>query len=124
MSPRGPCEGCSLIWCKAHLMASDFWRPVMPVPFGKGCRIRGIPRLHERNRSPDPGDISRAADDFHRGANLHSGKKLCSKVFGHSHTTVRRRETWQITGMHSEILAEFHKVGHRSRLVVTTWRDV
>jgi hypothetical protein len=34
------------------------------------------------------------------------------------------REAWQIAGMHSEILGEFHKVGHRGRLVVATWRDM
>ena len=105
-------------------MASDPRRYGVPVSFGSGYRIGGIPRLHEGNRFPDPGDISSAAADFHRGANLHSGKKVCRKVFGHSHTTVGGREAWQIAGMHSEILGEFHKVGHRGRLVVATWRDM
>ncbi len=35
------------------------------------------------------------------------------KLIGHSHTTVRRRITWQITGVHSIGAVESHEVRHR-----------
>ena len=90
----------------------------------KGCRIRGIPRLNDRNRSPETCYVSGATDHFHRCANPNPGKKFSSKVSRHPNTTVRCRIARQVTRMHPDATGEFHKVGHRSRRVVTPRRDM
>lgn len=80
--------------------------------------------LNDWNRSPYTRHVSCAADHFHRCTDSHDRKKFGCKVPGHSNTTVRCRVARQITPMHPDASAEFHKVRHRSGDIVTSRRDV
>ena len=56
--------------------------------------------------------IVRATDNRDWSSDLNPLKKQSSEISRHPHASVGRRVSWEVSGVHPDSRAEFHKVRH------------
>jgi hypothetical protein len=66
--------------------------------------------------------IVRATDNSDWRSDLNPLKKQSSEISRHPHASVGRRVPWEISGVHPDCRAEFHKVRHGCGFIMVTPR--